>query len=246
MKLKDRVAIVTGGSRGIGKEIAHQFLKEGAKVIICATDEEKLLKTFSNFKGLYNDIDYCVVNIASKSDVDKMFDNVMGKYGRVDILVNNAGITMDAQLYKMTEEEWDRVIAVNLKGTFNCCNAAVKIMKENGYGKIINISSSSALDGNFGQVNYSAAKAGVIGMTKSMAKEVGKNNINVNVVVPGAIETEMIGTVPDKILETWKQRTPLKRLGSPEDVAKVCVFFASDDSGFITGEVIRVSGGFTL
>lgn len=246
MKLKNKVAIITGGSRGIGKEIAFEFLSEGAKVIICATNSKNLKSTVDELKTKFTDIDYYQVDVSNRTEVEKMFENVIDKFGTVDILVNNAGVSENVQLYKMTEEQWDSVIAVNLKGVFNCCSAAVKIMREQQYGKIITMSSTSALYGNFGQTGYSAAKAGVVGMTKSMAKELGKNNINVNVIVPGVILTEMIEKVPDKILQIWKERTPLNRFGLPSDVAKACVFLASEDAGFITGTVLCVNGGITV
>ena len=246
MKLKDKIAIITGGSRGIGMEIALQFLEADAKVIICARDEERLKVVTADFRSKFKYIDYYAVNIANKTEVDKMFDEVIRNFGSVDILVNNAGITSDAQLYKMTEEQWDRVVDINLKGTFNCCSAAAKVMREKQYGKIINISSTSALFGNFGQVNYSAAKAGIIGMTKSIAKELGKYNINVNVIIPGVTLTEMTGKVPEKILNSWKERTPLNRFGLPADIANACLFLASNNASFITGSVLNVTGGFIL
>ena len=245
MQLMDKVAVVTGGSRGIGKEIASHFLNEGAKVIICSTSNASLQKTAEEFETKFNSFDYYTVNVADKRQVDNMFESIINKYGTIDILVNNAGITADAQLHKMLEEQWDSVIAVNLKGVFNCCKAAVKIMREKQYGKIINMSSVVGIYGNFGQANYAASKAGIIGMSKSMARELGKYNINVNVLAPGYIMTDIIQTVPQKVLQMVKERTSLNRLGTPDEIANVCVFLASDASSFITGAVINADGGYT-
>lgn len=245
MKLKDKIAVVTGGSRGLGKAIAQKFLEEGAIVIITATKEETLQKTAEEL-GSLGKIEGFRMDVSQFGDVQKTIGSIIEKYGRVDILINNAGITADSQLVKMTEEQFDSVIAVNLKGVFSCTKAVAGNMIENGYGRIINISSVTAHNGNFGQTNYVASKAGVIAMTQTWAKELGKKGITVNAVAPGYTLTEMVEAVPEKAIDAIKEKTPVKRLGKPEEIAAACVYLSSDEAAFVTGAVLKVDGGLVL
>lgn len=245
MKLKDKIAVITGGSRGLGKAIAQKFLDEGAVVIITATKEETLRKTAEELSSLGR-IEGFRMDVSKFAEVQETMGNIIEKYGRVDILVNNAGITADAQLLKMTEEQFDSVIAVNLKGAFSCTKAVAGSMTENGYGRIINISSVTAHNGNFGQTNYVASKAGVIAMTQTWAKELGKKGITVNAVAPGYTLTEMVEAVPEKAIDAIKEKTPVKRLGKPEEIAAACVYLSSDEAAFVTGAVLKVDGGLVL
>ena len=245
MRLKNKVCIITGAARGIGKATAIKFLGNGAKVVICDLDDafvQSIVKELSEF----GEVTGFAVDVTKPDDIRYMVNEVLKKYGRIDVLVNNAGITSDAQLIKMTSEQFDRVIDVNLKGTFNCTKEVATAMIRNGAGKIINISSVVGIFGNFGQTNYAAAKFGVIGMTKTWAKELGKKNINVNAVAPGFILTEMTMKMPDNVLDMMKEKSPLKKLGTPEDVANACLFLASDESDFIHGAVISVDGGLVI
>ena len=245
MKLKDKVAVVTGGARGLGRAIAEAFLDEGATVVITDIDEESVRKTAEEL-GAAGSADGVAMDVSRFGDVQGAMAGIIDKYGRVDILVNNAGITADAQLVKMTEEQFDRVVAVNLKGVFCCTKAAVGSMIENGYGRIINISSVVAHNGNFGQTNYAATKAGVISMTQTWAKELGKKGITVNSVAPGYTATEMVKKVPEKILDSITGKTPVRRLGKPGEIAAACVYLASDEAAFVNGAVLKVDGGLAL
>ncbi|HYE68440.1 MAG TPA: beta-ketoacyl-ACP reductase [Anaerovoracaceae bacterium] len=245
MKLKDKVAVITGGSRGLGKAIAERFLEEGAVVIITATKEETLQKTAEELSKL-GKIEGKRMNVSQFTEVQETMGSIIEKYGRVDILVNNAGITADSQLINMTEEQFDSVIAVNLKGVFNCTKAVASKMAQNGYGRIINISSVTAHNGNFGQGNYTASKAGVIAMTQTWAKELGKKGITVNAVAPGYTLTEMVEAVPEKAIDAIKEKTPVRRLGKPEEIAAACVYLSSDEAAFVTGAVLKVDGGLVL
>ena len=246
MRLKEKIAIITGSAQGIGKEAALTFAREGAKVTVCDVIEEAGQQTVEEIRenggvGLFAPCD-----VTHRDHVEDMVDQVMTTFGHIDILVNNAGILQDATLLKMTEEQWDTVIDVNLKGVFNCTQAVAKVMVDQGHGKIINTSSVVGLYGNFGQTNYVATKSGIIGMTKVWAKELGRKGINVNAVAPGFIATEMVKKMPEKILDMMKEKTPLNRLGQPKDVAHVYLFLASDEANFINGAVISVDGGVVL
>jgi len=245
MRLKGKVAMVTGSSRGIGNAIAKKYLEEGAKVVLIDRDEEGVKKSVEDMKQYGEAVGYAM-DVTDRPRVQEVFEAVVKEHGTLDILVNNAGITQDAQLYKMSEDQWDAVINVNLKGVFNCAQEAVKIMREKQTGSIINISSVVGLYGNFGQVNYAATKSGVIGMTKTIAKEVGRKNVTVNAIAPGFINTEMTAKMPDKVLDMMKDKAPLGRLGEPEDIANACLFLASEESRFITGTVLSVDGGVVL
>jgi 3-oxoacyl-[acyl-carrier protein] reductase len=252
MRFADKVCLVTGGAAGIGKATAQKFAQEGATVIICDVNDPAGAQTAAELgpKGHYNH-----VNVADREAVQAWVDSVLASHGRIDILINNAGILRDAQLVKfkdgqlvdqMSQAAWDAVINVNLKGVFNCAQAVVPVMVQQGSGVILNASSVVGLDGNFGQSNYVATKAGVIGMTKVWARELGRYGIRVNAVAPGFIATEMVTQMPEKVLDGMRARTPLRRLGDPADIANAYAFLASDDASFITGEVLRVDGGIVV
>jgi 3-oxoacyl-[acyl-carrier protein] reductase len=252
MRLKDRVALITGGAAGIGQATALRFAEEGARVVICDVSEEAGRQTAAM---LGPDAAFYKVDVTDRRAVQEWVDDVAARYGRIDILVNNAGILRDAQLVKykdgqvvgqMSEEDFDRVVAVNLKGVFNCTQAVVPYMIRQGGGVILNASSVVGLDGNFGQTNYVATKAGVIGMTKVWARELGRYGIRVNAVAPGFILTDMVRQMPEKILEGMRGRIPLGRLGDPRDVANAYLFLASDEAAYITGAVLRVDGGIVI
>lgn len=245
--IKEKVAFITGASKGIGREIALTLAKDGFLVIanyLSSEDMAKELKTEIENQGgkchlLYGDI----------SDYNKaveMMEEVFTSFGRLDVLVNNAGITKDQLLLRMTEEEFDDVIRVNLKGTFNCIKGASKRMLKQRFGKIINMTSIIGITGNIGQCNYSASKAGIIGLTKSLAKEFASRNIQVNAIAPGFIKTEMTDKIPDKIREEMIKAIPLQRMGMPQDIANLVAFLASDKSDYITGQIIQVDGGMAI
>lgn len=245
MKLKDKVAIVTGAGRGIGKGIAVKLAQEEAKVIVSDIDinnANAVCKEIEEFGGTAFPVQ---TNIALKEDVERLFKEADEKFGDVDIIVNNAGINRDGMLHKMTDEQWDQVISVNLTGTYYCTQAAAKLMRERQYGRIINIASASWL-GNVGQANYAASKAGVIGLTKTAARELAFKNVTVNAICPGFIETDMTKGVPPKVWDLMISKIPAGRAGKPEDVANLIAFLASDEASYITGEVINVGGGMVL
>lgn len=245
--LKDKVAIVTGASKGIGKAIAINFAKEGAKVVInYRSDDDGAKSVESEIKNNGG------IAVLHKGDVSKfsvaeeLMKFSVEQFGRIDILVNNAGITKDTLLLRMKEEDFDNVINVNLKGSFNCAKQVAPIMIKQRYGKIVNISSVIGLIGNAGQVNYAASKAGIIGMTKSLAKELATKNINVNAIAPGFIETDMTDVLSDKTKDLIMSHIPLKRMGSANDIANTAVFLSSELSNYITGQVITVDGGMVM
>ncbi len=252
MRLKDKVTLITGGAAGIGKATALRFAEEGARVVICDLNEVAGQQTAQEIGERCT---FYKVNVADRQEVQAWIDEVMARYQRIDVLVNNAGILRDGLLVKvkegqlisqMSEEQFDQVIAVNLKGVFNCSQAVAPVMIRQGGGVILNATSVVGLDGNFGQTNYVASKAGVIGMTKVWARELGRYNIRVNAVAPGFTATEMVAAMPEKILENMKARTPLGRLGEPRDIANAYVFLASDEASFITGDTLRVDGGIVV
>jgi 3-oxoacyl-[acyl-carrier protein] reductase len=252
MRLEDKVALITGGAAGIGKATAVRFAEEGASVVICDVDTKSGEKTL---KELGPDAAFYRVDVTDRTSVDSWVKSVLGKYGRIDVLVNNAGIVRDSLLVKMKdgelirqmpEDDFDLVVAINLKGVFNCTQAVAPVMIRQGGGVILNASSIVGMDGNLGQTNYIATKAGVIGMTKVWARELGRHNIRVNAVAPGFTATDIISSVPDEILEGMKKRTPLGRLGLPLDIANAYLFLASEEASFISGNVLRVDGGLVV
>ncbi len=249
MRLKDKVAIVTGSGKGIGESIALRFAAEGAKLIVNDVVEADANRTVETIKGNGGQASAVIGSVASREVAQKMVDTAIKEFGTVDILVNNAGIIRDAMLHKMTDDQWDQVIEVNLKGVFLCTQCAARVMREKKYGKIINLSSSS-WRGNPGQLNYSATKAGVIGMTKTAAKELGPRGINVNVIAPALVWTDMTKSMPKDLLQRIEQMLPfimpLNRWGQPEDISNLALFLASDESSFITGQVIHCDGGFIM
>lgn len=240
-RLNDRVAVITGGAQGIGKATAEKFAAEGAKVAIWDIDKEKGEAVAKAIGGKFY-----AVNTTKLDAVEKAMKQVVDDFGKVDILINNAGITRDASLKKMTPEQWQQVIDVNLTGVFNCTKAAFPYMSDRGYGRIISAASVVAHYGNFGQTNYVATKAGVIGMTKVWAREMGRKGITANAVAPGFIATEMVATIPDNVLKELEDKTPVQRLGKPEEIASAYLFLASDEAAFITGTTLCVDGGLTL
>jgi 3-oxoacyl-[acyl-carrier protein] reductase len=246
MKLKNRVVIITGAGSGIGRETALLFAMEGANVAVADINEIGGRETVEEIGKRGGDGLFVKLDASEREQSRKMAGDVLEKYGRIDVLINNAGIVQDALLLKMTEEQWDNVINVNLKGAFNCIQAVAEIMVNQGNGVIINTSSVVGLFGNVGQTNYASAKAGLIGMTKSLAKELGRKGIRVNAVAPGFITTPMTSRVPEKILEMMKEKTPLRMLGEPRDVAYAYLYLASDDARFVTGAVLSVDGGLII
>jgi len=246
VRLKDKVAIITGSGRGLGKEAALLFAREGAKVVVCDVNEEWAKSTAREIQEAGGVAIAVHVDVTSPESVKAMVDETLKEFGRIDVLVNNAGVTADALLVKMTDEQWDKVINVNLKGVFNCTRAVAPVMIGQGRGKIVNTSSVVGIYGNIGQTNYIASKAAIIGMTRGWAKELGRKGINVNAVAPGFTMTDMMATVPEKILASIKEKTPLGRLGAPKDIAYAYLYLASDEADFVNGAVLQVDGGLVL
>jgi 3-oxoacyl-(acyl-carrier-protein) reductase len=244
-RLQDKVAIVTGAARGLGKGIAEKLCQEGAKVVVVDIIQEACNETVKEFLEKGYAATSFAANIAKQEDVQNLFKFTVEEFGTVDILVNNAGINRDTTLHKMTIEQWQQVIDVNLTGTFICTQEAAKLMREKEYGRIISISSASWL-GNFGQANYAASKAGVVGLMKTAARELAKKNITCNAICPGFIDTDMTRGVPDKVWDIMVSKIPMGRAGSPADVGNMIAFLASDEAAYITGEVINVGGGMVL
>ncbi|MBU3538133.1 3-oxoacyl-ACP reductase FabG [Polynucleobacter sp. UK-Gri1-W3] len=241
-RLKDKVAIITGAAKGIGFATAQRFAQEGAKVIIADIN----LEAVNGAVALIANAEGYVMNVTDRASIQSTVDQVMQKHGRIDILINNAGITQDARLVKMTEAQFDTVIDVNLKGVFNCTQLIVPHMLEAGSGAVVNASSVVGLYGNFGQTNYSATKFGVIGFTKTWARELGPKGIRVNAVCPGFIATEMIKAMPENILKDIEKRSWLGRLGTPTEMANVYLFLASDEASYVNGVALEASGGISL
>ncbi len=245
MRLLDKVAVITGGANGIGYATAKRFLEEGAKVVICDLPGPGLI-TAAEKLGALGEVLALPTDVTDEQAVNAMVDAAMERFQRIDILINNAGITADAQLLKMSVGQFDRVLSVNLKGVFLCTKAIAPHMIAQGGGRIVNAASVVGLYGNFGQSNYAATKAGLIGMTKTWAKELGRKNICVNAVAPGFILTDMVRKMPEEVLEKMREKTPMKRLGTVEEVANVYLFFASDEASYVNGAVLSVDGAITL
>lgn len=244
-RLQGKVAIITGAAQGIGYATARKFLDEGATVVACDISKASIDAALPSLSG-HGTIDGAVVDVTVRGQVDAMTAAAVQRYGRIDILINNAGITLDARLQKMTEDQFDRVIAVNLKGTYNCAQSVLDTMVKQASGVILNASSVVGIYGNFGQTNYAASKFGVIGFVKTWARELGPKGIRCNAVAPGFVATHILDTIPEKVLEQLTERVPLRRLGTPEDIANVYAFLASDEASYINGAVIEVSGGLTV
>ncbi len=246
MRLSGKVAIITGAANGLGLSAAEIFAREGASVAIADFNEEVGNARAQELADKGYRVNFFQVNVADQASVNAMVKNVLDTFGRIDILVNNAGITRDAMLAKMTLENFEKVIDVNLTGVFLCAQAVVPTMVAQGWGKIINTSSVSGVYGNIGQTNYAATKAGVVGMTKTWAKELGRKGIRVNAVVPGFMETSMTATVPEKILDQLRTTIPLGQLGKPHDIANAYLYLASNESDYVNGTVLHVDGGIMM
>ncbi|SAK82677.1 3-oxoacyl-[acyl-carrier-protein] reductase [Caballeronia arationis] len=246
MRLKGKVAIVTGAGQGIGAATALKFAREGAAVAACDVNREALSKVVEACREAGGEADAFGVDVADRKSVNDMVARVLAGHGRIDVLVNNAGITRDARLQKMTLEQFDDVIDVNLRGVFHAAQAVVDTMVEQGAGVILNASSVVGIYGNYGQTNYAAAKFGVIGFTKTWSRELGPKGIRVNAVAPGFIDTPILSTVPDEVMAKMREQVPLRRLGRPEEIASIYAFLASDEASYINGAVIEASGGMSL
>ncbi len=246
MELLGKVALVTGGAQGIGKAIALLLARNGADIAVSDINLEKARETADEVRQMGRDSLAIEANVADLKDVERMMDAIVERFGRIDILVNNAGITSDRLILRMTEEDWDTVLAVNLKGTFNCTKTAIRHMSKQKSGRIVSIASVVGAMGNAGQANYAASKAGVIGFTKTIAREFAVRGINVNAIAPGYIQTPMTDAVPEKAKEELKRLIPMQRLGQPEDVAQAVLFLVSGNSSYITGQVLHVNGGIYM
>jgi len=246
MELKGKVALVTGGAQGIGKAVALMLARHGADVVVADVNLEKAAETAKEVEATGRGAMAVNVDVTRLSDVENMVESAIRRFGRIDILINNAGIARDKLILRMTEEDWDAVLDVNLKGTFNCTKAVIKHMSKQRSGKIVNIASVVGEMGNAGQANYSASKAGVIGLTKTIAREFAQRGINVNAIAPGYIQTPMTDVLPDKAKEELKRMIPMERLGQPEDVAYAVLFLVSDASNYVTGQVLNVNGGIYM
>ncbi|OFZ78992.1 MAG: hypothetical protein A2583_09380 [Bdellovibrionales bacterium RIFOXYD1_FULL_53_11] len=247
--MNKKTMVITGGARGLGRSGAERFLESREwRVAILDVNEQLLFSAADELAKKFGagDVYPAVVDVTARQSVEKCFQGILQRFGRIDCLINNAGVTRDSMVHKMKEEDWDFVIAVNLKGVFNCAQAVIPHMKDRKSGSIINTSSVVGLYGNMGQSNYAATKFGVIGLTKTWARELGRDGIRVNAVAPGFTMTEMLQTVPEKVLAMMVDKTPLKRLGRPEDIANAYYFLASEQAAYITGNVLSVDGGIVL
>lgn len=246
MRLDKKIALVTGGARGIGRAIAMVFAREGADIVVGDVNLEEAAKTQSDIEALGRKSLGLEMDVTDYTKVEEAMNKILDKFGRIDILINNAGITKDNLLLRMGQGEWDAVINVNLKGTFNCTKAVSKPMVKQRSGKIINIASIIGIIGNAGQANYSASKAGIIALTKTAAKELASRNITVNAIAPGFIQTEMTAKLPEDLKQKMLLNIPLGKLGDPQDVAHACLFLASPEADYITGQTIIVDGGMVM
>ena len=246
MRLKDKVALITGGARGIGKAIALAYAKEGADIVVADVNLEEAEKTAKELELLGRKALVFTMDVTDYTKVEEVVNKILDKFAKIDILVNNAGITKDNLLLRMSQLEWDAVLNVNLKGTFNCIRAVSRVMIKQRSGRIVSIASIIGLIGNPGQANYSASKVGIIALTKTAAKELASRNINVNAVAPGFIQTDMTAKLSEELKQKMLSNIPLNKLGSADDVAAVCLFLASEDSSYITGQTIVVDGGMVM
>lgn len=245
-RLENKVSIITGAAQGIGLATALKFAQEGARVVVCDVRQDAVDAAVAQCQATGAEALGFVMDVTQRAMVDAVVTQVLERMGRIDVLVNNAGITQDARLQKMTIEQFDRVIDVNLRGVFHCAQAVADTMVNQGSGAILNASSVVGIYGNFGQTNYAASKFGVIGFTKTWSRELGPRGVRVNAVAPGFVQTPMLGTIPDKVIAEMEHRVPLRRLGQPEEIANVYAFLASDEASYINGAVIEVSGGMTV
>ena len=246
MKLAGKVALVTGAAQGIGRAIALLLARNGADIVVSDINLEKAEETVREIRAIGPKATAVKVDVSNLSDVERMVEGIIEKLAKIDILVNNAGITRDKLILRMTEEDWDAVLGVNLKGTFNCTKTVIRHMAKQRSGKIVNIASVVGEMGNAGQANYSASKAGVIGLTKTIAREYAQRGINVNAIAPGYIETPMTDALPEKAKDELKKLIPMERLGKPEDVAEAVLFLVCEESSYITGQVVNVNGGIYM
>jgi 3-oxoacyl-[acyl-carrier protein] reductase len=245
-RLEGKVCVITGAGQGIGEATALKCAAEGATVVACDVRQESVTAVAERCVALGVAAVGMAMDVTQRAQVDAVVNAVLARFGRIDVLVNNAGITQDARLQKMTEDQFDRVIDVNLRGVFHCSQAVVETMVRQGSGVILNASSVVGIYGNFGQTNYAASKFGVIGFTKTWSRELGPKGIRVNAVAPGFVATPILRTIPDKVLQEMEHKVPLKRLGTPEEVANVYAFLASDEASYVNGAVIEVCGGMTI
>ncbi|MFN0037978.1 MAG: beta-ketoacyl-ACP reductase [Burkholderiales bacterium] len=246
MRLKGKIAVITGAARGIGKATAEKFVQEGAAVMVCDLERMAVDEVVQDLRHRGGTADGYVLDVTQRPSIERMVSGVLSAHTRIDVLVNNAGIVGDAQLRNMTDEQFDRVIDVNLKGTYLCTRIVSEVMLRQGSGAILNASSVVGLYGNFGQTNYAASKFGVIGMAKTWARELGRKGIRVNAVCPGFVETPILSSMPQKVLQAIVDRVPLGRLAKPEEIANVYAFLASDEASYINGAAIEVGGGATV
>jgi len=246
LRLQKKISLITGAAQGIGLATALKFAQEGATVIVCDVHQGAIDEAVQQCQALGAQAVGYVMDVTQREQVDSVVAQVKAQFGRIDTLVNNAGITQDARLVKMTLEQFDRVIDVNLRGVFHCTQAVADIMIAQGQGVILNASSVVGIYGNFGQTNYAATKFGIIGFTKTWSRELGPKGVRVNAVAPGFIATPILASMPDNVLKEMEHRVPLKRLGQPEEIANVYAFLASDEASYVNGSVIEVSGGMTV
>lgn len=246
MRLTNKISIITGAGQGIGQATALKFAREGAKVVVCDISQSGIDDTLQKVTEAGGEAIGFLVDVTDKQSIRRMVEGVMAKWGRIDTLINNAGIVQDAQFKKMTDEQFERVIDVNLKGVYNCTKAVVDIMLQQNSGCILNASSIVGIYGNFGQTNYAATKFGVIGMVKTWARELGGKGIRANAICPGFIMTPILDSMPEKVIKMLEDRVPMGRLGKPEEIANTYAWLASDEASYINGAVIEVSGGVTI
>jgi 3-oxoacyl-[acyl-carrier protein] reductase len=246
VRLKNKVSIITGSARGIGQSTALKFAREGGKVVVCDLTPELIEETVATIRSGGGEAIGCLVDVRDMQSIRRMVDEVLSTFGRIDVLVNNAGIVKDAQLKNMTDEQFDLVIDINLKGVYNCTRAVVDTMLQQQSGVILSSSSIVGLYGNFGQTNYAATKGAVISMTKTWAKELGRKGIRANAVCPGFVGTTILNSMPERVLRAMEEKVPLGRLGKPEEIADAFAFLASDEASYINGIVLEVGGGVTL